>query len=358
MNSTVGMKVGVKAKLLIVDDDSTNRLVLKGALTAQGYEVIIAEDGLRALMILRTDKTIDLVLLDVVMPEMDGIEVLRFMKGEATLSHVPVVMISALDDADRIATCLEMGADDFLSKPFNPVILKARVSSSLSRKQWRDFERSYLSKVVDGEAKSEQLIASLLPRDIAVRLKNGEQLIADNYQCASVLFLDLVGFTAWTRDKSAENVVELLNSVFSDLDKLVSEHGVEKIKTIGDAYMVASGLGNEVNTKSDFTVTLARFALSARDLIANSGLGLKARIGIHSGPLVAGVIGSDKPVYDVWGDTVNVASRMESHGEEGKIQISENTLSLLENTFAVSERGVIELKNRGPVKTFWLDGLK
>ena len=121
---------------------------------------------------------------------------------------------------------------------------------------------------------------------------------------------------------------------------------------------VASGLGNEVNTKSDFTVTLARFALSARDLIANSGLGLKARIGIHSGPLVAGVIGSDKPVYDVWGDTVNVASRMESHGEEGKIQISESTLTLLENIFEVSERGVIELKNRGDVRTFWLDGLK
>jgi class 3 adenylate cyclase len=356
LTKDTGATVSSTARLLIVDDDSTNRLVLKGALTAQGYDVIVAEDGLRALMILRTDKAIDLVLLDVVMPEMDGIDVLRFMKGEAALSHVPVIMISALDDAERIAACLEMGAEDYLSKPFNPAILKARVSSSLSRKQWRDFERSYLSKVVNGEVKSDQLISSLLPREIATRLKNGEQLIADNYDNASVLFLDLVGFTAWTRDKAANMVVEMLNSVFSDLDKLVAEHTVEKIKTIGDAYMVAAGLGSEMETSENTAVSLAKFALSARDLIANSGLGLEARIGIHSGPLVAGVIGSDKPIYDVWGDTVNVASRLESHGEAGRIQISEDTLALLTDAFHTTERGMVELKNRGAVKTYWLEG--
>ena len=354
--NTIATATDKKARLLIVDDDSTNRLVLKGALTAQGYEVIVAEDGLRALMILRTDKDVDLVLLDIMMPEMDGLEVLRFMKGEPTLSHIPAIMISALDDSDRIATCLEMGAEDYLSKPFNPAILKARVSSSLSRKQWRDFERSYLGKVVDGEAKSDQLISSLLPREIAMRLKNGEQPIADHYETASVLFLDLVGFTSWTRDKPADMVVEMLNSVFSDLDKLVAEHSVEKIKTIGDAYMVASGLGSEVEAEESHTVALARFALSARDLIARSGLSLAARIGVHSGPLVAGVIGSDKPIYDVWGDTVNVASRLESHGEAGRIQISENTLTLLNNSFDTAERGMVELKNRGSVRTFWLEG--
>lgn len=344
------------ARLLVVDDDSTNRLVLKGALTAMGHEVLVAEDGLRALMMLRTEKSIDLVLLDILMPEMDGLEVLRFMKGEPALSQLPVVMISALDDADKIATCLEMGAEDYLSKPFNSAILKARINSSLSRKQWRDFERSYLGKVVDGEAKSDQLISSLLPREIAARLKNGESLIADNYELASVLFLDLVGFTAWTREKSASMVVEMLNSVFSDLDKLVAAHTVEKIKTIGDAYMVASGLGTDEESQSDHTHALANFALAARDLIAHSGLDLTARIGIHSGPLVAGVIGSDKPVYDVWGDTVNVASRLESHGMAGKIQVSETTQLMLEKSFRFDERGMIELKNRGSLKTYWLEG--
>lgn len=355
MNASSTELAGKKARLLVVDDDSTNRLVLKGALTAQGHDVVVAEDGLRALMIMRKDKAIDLVLLDVMMPEMDGMEVLRFMKGESELSHIPVVMISAVDDSERIAVCLELGAEDYLSKPFNPVILKARISSSLSRKRWRDFERSYIGKVFDGEAKSDRLISSLLPRDIANRLKAGEQLIADSYPHASVLFLDLVGFTSWTRDKSPDHVVEMLNSIFSDLDKLVAENTVEKIKTIGDAYMVVSGIRDPVEEGVAHTKSVARFALAARDLIIKSGLGLNARVGINTGPLVAGVIGSDKPVYDVWGDTVNVASRLESHGEAGRIQISESTLECIKDTFNCTERGVVELKNRGSIKTYWLE---
>ncbi len=355
MNASSSVLANKKARLLVVDDDSTNRLVLKGALTAQGYDVVVAEDGLRALMIMRKDKAIDLVMLDVMMPEMNGMEVLRFMKGESELNHIPVVMISAVDDSDQIAICLELGAEDYLSKPFNPAILKARVSSSLSRKRWRDFERSYLGKVVEGEAKSDQLISSLLPRDIANRLKAGEQHIADSYPQATVVFLDLVGFTSWTRDKSPDDVVEMLNSIFSDLDKLVAENSVEKIKTIGDAYMVVSGVRDPMEDDISQTKSAAYFALEARDLIIKSGLGLNARIGMNTGPLVAGVIGSDKPVYDVWGDTVNVASRLESHGEAGRIQIGESTFECIKDSFECTERGIVELKNRGSIKTYWLE---
>ena len=355
MNASSSVLANKKARLLVVDDDSTNRLVLKGALTAQGYDVVVAEDGLRALMIMRKDKAIDLVMLDVMMPEMNGMEVLRFMKGESELNHIPVVMISAVDDSDQIAICLELGAEDYLSKPFNPAILKARVSSSLSRKRWRDFERSHLGKVVEGEAKSDQLISSLLPRDIANRLKAGEQHIAGSYPQSTVVFLDLVGFTSWTRDKSPDDVVEMLNSIFSDLDKLVAENSVEKIKTIGDAYMVVSGVRDPMEDGIEQTKSAAYFALDARDLIIKSGLGLNARIGMNTGPLVAGVIGSDKPVYDVWGDTVNVASRLESHGEAGRIQIGESTFECIKDSFKCTERGMVELKNRGSIKTYWLE---
>ena len=205
-------------------------------------------------------------------------------------------------------------------------------------------------------ARSERLLTNVLPVPIAERLKEHEDVIADGVEGASVLFADIVGFTVLSAQRAPEQVVAMLNGVFTRLDALVDAFGLEKIKTIGDAYMVASGIPTP---RKDHAQVLARFALAARDELAEHNLTtdtpVQLRIGINSGPVVAGVIGRRRFLYDLWGDTVNTASRMESHGIPGQIQITETTRALLDGEFTCIERGVIDVKGKGPTRTWLLD---
>ena len=193
--------------------------------------------------------------------------------------------------------------------------------------------------------RSEDLLLNILPADIAQRLKADETVIADHRESATVLFADLVGFTELSRTIPAARLVELLNDLFSRFDCLTQEHGAEKIKTIGDAYMVAAGLNAGV---SDHVTAVANLALDMKDAFIafqrEHDLDLKLRIGVHSGAVIAGVIGTHKFAYDLWGDTVNVASRMESAGVPNEIQVSEETRTLLSPNFQVQPRGKIDIK--------------
>jgi len=205
-------------------------------------------------------------------------------------------------------------------------------------------------------ARSERLLTNVLPVPIAERLKAREEVIADGVDGASVLFADIVGFTVLSSQRSPDEVVAMLNGVFTRLDGLVDAFGLEKIKTIGDAYMVASGIPTP---REDHAQVLARFALAARDELAEHNLTadvpVELRIGINSGPVVAGVIGRRRFLYDLWGDTVNTASRMESHGIPGQIQITETTRALLDGEFTCTERGVVDVKGKGPTRTWLLE---
>ena len=203
--------------------------------------------------------------------------------------------------------------------------------------------------------RSEHLLTNVLPVPVARRLKAGEEPIADRVAAASVLFADIVDFTPLASRLPAEEVVTLLDAVFTRLDRLVDEHGLEKIKTIGDAYMVAAGLPSP---RADHAQALARFALAARDGVAephDSEPRLQLRIGIASGPVVAGVIGRRRFLYDLWGDTVNTAARMESHGVPGRIQITESTRRLLGDDFDCQERGVVDIKGKGQMRTYFVE---
>ncbi len=205
-------------------------------------------------------------------------------------------------------------------------------------------------------ARSERLLTNVLPVPVAERLKAGEEPIADDVPAASVLFADIVDFTPYAAGLPAREVVRLLDGVFGTLDDLVDEHGLEKVKTIGDAYMVAAGVPTP---RPDYAHALAAFALAARDRFATQqGLwpALQLRIGIGSGPVVAGVIGHRRFLYDLWGDTVNTASRMESHGLPGRIQIDDQTRRLLGDDFQVADRGMIDVKGKGLVHTWFLIG--
>ena len=202
---------------------------------------------------------------------------------------------------------------------------------------------------------SERLLLNVLPAPIAARLKTGEGVIVDRFEHVSVLFADIVGFTALSARTSPESLVVMLDDLFTRFDALADRHGLEKIKTIGDAYMVVAGVPEP---RSDHAVAMARMGLDMQAVIteyaARAGVELTIRIGIHSGPVVAGVIGRNKFIYDLWGDTVNTASRMESHGLPNRVHVTEATIAALGGRFEHESRGEIDVKGKGPMTTYFL----
>ncbi len=221
--------------ILVVDDMEANRTLLSRRLTRDGHRVTTAEGGRQALGLLEVDD-FDLVLLDLMMPEMNGFEVLARIKADPRLHRIPVIMISALDEVDSVVRCIEAGAEDYLPKPFNPVLLKARINAGIEKKRWHERERRYLDRLEDEKEKFERLLLNILPKQIIGRLNDGETIIADRFDDVSVLFSDLVGFTEISAALAPTELVSYLNALFSGFDAHARELGVEKIKMIGDAY--------------------------------------------------------------------------------------------------------------------------
>jgi len=302
-----------------------------------------------------TAENYDLVLLDLMMPGMSGFEVLCRLKSDESTQHIPVIMISALDELDSTVRCIEAGAEDYLPKPFNPVLLRARINASLEKKRLRDREQAILAELRAEKERSEALLLNILPRQIVERMRQGETVIADHVNAATILFSDIVDFTSLSAELPADATVALLGEVFSRFDALAARQGLEKIKTIGDGYMVAGGVPE---ARDDHAVAVAEMALAMLDAVETMGLApaelLQLRIGLHTGPLIAGVLGTHKFVYDVWGDTVNTAKRMESYGQPGRIHISAATREALGEAFRCEPRGLIEIKGKGAMDTYFL----
>jgi class 3 adenylate cyclase len=323
-----------------------------------GYDVISASNGRQALELLR-QKPFDVVLLDIIMPEFDGFQTLEAMKADPQLRHLPVIMLTALDEVDSTVRTIEAGAEDYVPKPFNPVILNARIAASLEKKRLRDQEQAWMRELEAERSKSERLLLNTLPKAIADRLKAGEHLIVDSFSEATVVFADIAGFARISAEMAPGRTVQLLNEIFSALDRLAETYQVEKIKTIGDAYMAVAGVPV---FQPGHAEACANLALGVLDTIKafnqRHQLDWHVRVGVHSGPLVAGIIGTKKFSYDLWGDTVNIASRMQSQGASGCIQVSATTRDLLADRFLFEERGTLEMKNRGPMAVYHLQSRK
>ena len=206
--------------------------------------------------------------------------------------------------------------------------------------------------------RSESLLANILPASIAARLKDPTRnIIADKYDDASILFADIAGYTKRASDTSPTELVQFLDTLYTDLDALVDKHGLEKIKTSGDSYMVVSGVPKP---RHDHVQAIACLALDMADAVADlkdpQGRAVPLRIGMASGPVVAGVVGARKFFYDVWGDAVNIASRMESTDVEGRIQVPQRVYESLKDDYVLEERGVVDVKGKGPMNTWYLVG--
>jgi adenylate cyclase len=338
----------VASRILVVDDNASNRDLLSRRLVREGYRVSTAESGASALA-LTAAESFDLVLLDLMMPELSGFEVLRRLKADAGTRHIPVIMISALDELDSTVRCIEAGAEDYLPKPFNPVLLRARISACLEKKR-------LLDDLHAEKERSEALLLNILPRSIVERMRRGETSIADRIGEATVLFSDLVDFTLLSATLTPEETVRLLGLLFSQFEDLAVRHGLETIKTIGDGYMVTGGI---LEPQSNAAAAVAEMALSMLETVERAGRAidkrLQLRIGVHSGgPIVAGVLGTHKIAYDVWGDTVNTAKRMESYGLPGRVHVSAATRQALGDAFRFEPRGPLEIKGKGSMETFFL----
>lgn len=350
------LMAAIASRILVVDDNASNRDLLSRRLQRQGHTVLQAEDGTVALAMVEKEG-LDLVLLDLMMPGISGYEVLARLKADPKHRELPVIMISALNEIDSIVRCIEAGADDYLAKPFDPTLLRARVGSSLDKKRLRDREREMVEALRVEKERSEQLLLNILPRTIVTRLNGGEAVIADQLRDVTILFADIVGFTRIASGMMATDLVLMLNGLFSEFDRLALEHGVEKIKTVGDNYMLAGGLPDP---RPDHANAVVKMAMAMLDVVERTNrdlpVSLQMRIGIHTGDVVAGVIGTHKFVYDIWGDTVNIASRMESHGMPGRIHVSADTRRHLDERFQLEARGTVEIKGKDPMETFLLIG--
>lgn len=332
------------SRILIVEDTPANIQTLSAILKEQGYQISVATNGRQALQVIEKVRP-DLVLMDVMMPEMDGYEACRQIKDSPLWRDLPIIFLTAKTETADIVKGFELGAVDYVGKPFNAHELLARVRTHLT------IDR--LNK------ENMRLLLNILPAPIADRLKRGSGVIAERYDSVSVLFADIVGFTVLSGGMPPEPLVEMLNDLFTRFDELARRHGVEKIKTIGDCYMAVCGVPEP---RPDHAAVLATMALEMllglHEFNQARGTALELRIGLNTGPVVAGVIGRSKFIYDLWGDTVNTASRMESSGVPGRIQVTEATRQALAGAGDYEERGDVEVKGKGRLRTWFLLGLQ
>ena len=345
-----------KGSILVVDDNKNNTTLLKKRLEKLGNTVKVANDGMEAIKI--TEKSqLDLILLDIIMPNMNGYEVLGFLKKDKRYHEIPVIMLSSMDDLTSIYRCIELGADDYVTKPFDKLVLEARISACIEKKQLRDKEKILLGEIRKEKEKSDNLLLNILPKDIANRLKSGEELIADKHNEVSILFADIVEFTPQSKNLNPKELVTILNTIFSKFDDLSTKYNIEKIKTIGDNYFAVSGLRSNVKNPALNIILMAKDMIKTIKTINKTidSMELTIRIGVHTGTIVAGVIGKNKFAYDLWGATVNKASRMESTGIKNKIQISKETYNIIKKYIMISERREVDIKGIGSTDTYIID---
>jgi adenylate cyclase len=340
----------VKPKILIVEDDPVSHSVLKDTVRQIGYETVHASSGEAAWDQLRADPTLQLACIDWVMPGMDGLALCAKIKAELKDRYVYSIMITSKSRKEDLIQGLEAGADEFLSKPIHP-------GEMLSRLRAGERVLNYEKRLLEEMHRADTLLSNVLPPEIAARLKQGEQSIADFFPTASILFLDIVGFTDWCLRMEVRAMMEQLSSFFALFDEEIKRYGVEKIKSVGDAYLVAAGLPNP---RPDHARCLARLALAIQHRLNRLNEHRlhpwAVRMGIASGPVIAGVIGQNRFIYDVWGATVNNACRLEHAAPQNQILLSEATHQLLAGAFECQNHGKLVLQGIGEQHTWRLVG--
>jgi adenylate cyclase len=333
--------------ILVVDDNEDNRYTLIMRLRREGWETIVeAQTGRQALDRL-AERRFDLVLLDIMMPEMNGYEVLGQIKSDMALRDVPVIMISAVDEIDSVVRCVELGAEDYLLKPFNAVLLRARISACLEKKKLRDHEACYLVRLEAERRRADDLLHAVLPASAVQELKANSTVRPRRYEDVAVLFCDVADFTAYCERNPPEQVVAELQALSERFEEIADQHGLEKIKTVGDAFLATAGL---LRRAEDPVLAAVRCGLGMVEAARSQSPFWKVRVGIHQGTVVAGIIGRRQFQFDLWGDTVNTAARIVAQAPVDTVVMSASTWLAVRSRCRGRSHGLVEIKGKGPVE--------
>jgi class 3 adenylate cyclase len=371
--------VNDQATVLVADDDPVTRLMLSGSLERSGHQVRTAENGAQALDLARSEP-FDVVLLDVLMPELDGYGVLEQLKGDPELRHIPVVMVTSVDDVDSAVRCIELGADDYLSKPIDPVLLTARVNAGLAKKRLHDLEVEHLEQVAQLnrqlEARVEDQMAELvrtgelkrfLPHQVAEGLLAGRLSDGFERRKLTTLFADMVGFTDLSDTLEPEELSEVLNEYLREMTAVAVSHRGTQDNYIGDGLMVFFGApvaDDEAGQAWSALQTAFEMKERAEELTeAVRGRGIPAdlriRVGVNTGRCTVGVFGSDVlRAYKAVGFAVNVAARLQAAAEPGTVLVGFRTYALVKDRVRAQQREPLTIKGAArPVEAWEILGL-
>ncbi len=330
------------AKILIVDDERPVVEQLRELLSQFGYSSNFITRTNFLFPVLEKDP-FDLILMDINMPGTNGVTLLKQLQRHPIYKSIPVIMVTGEVNDQILSECFEAGAVDYVNKPIRELVLKARIKAALSIK----FEQE----------RSQRLLENILPKNVADELLLYGKTEPQFYQEATIVFTDFCGFTQIASTWNVKDLVKELGRYYDYFDGVMEMYQVEKLKTIGDGYMFAGGIPD---TNQTHAIDCVLSALEIRNFIRTmkeirkiyQDDVWKIRIGIHSGPVMAGVIGSKKFAYDVWGDTVNIASRMESKGMDGEVNISEVTYHKISSFFQCEPHGTVDIHGKGAMKRY------
>ncbi len=365
----------MKYKILVADEDKYAHIFIRNTIESEylNFEIISAYNG-EDVFNIAYKKNVNLIIMSWDLPVLSGKQTLKKLRNDIKTSEIPVVVVTT---KDKLREAFDAGANDLLVSPINTVSLLMRVKSMLSMFKLikgltqQTIELGQKSEelikknetLTEEKQKSDALLTNILPDEIATQLKNKGYVDPKTYRKVSVLFTDFEGFTHISEQLTPKEIIKELGIFFAEFDQIAISHYIEKIKTIGDAYMCVGGLPLR-NKSNPFDTVLAGLEMQhfANELNkrkrANNELEWRLRVGIHTGRVIAGVVGTTKFAYDIWGDTVNTAARMESSGEAGKINISGETYNHIKDYFECEYRGKIKAKNKGEIDMYFVHGLQ
>ena len=336
-----------QATILVIDDTPDN-LKLMAGLLKDIYRVKIANSGEKGLAIANASPPPDLILLDVMMPGMDGYEVCRRLKENPATAEIPVIFLTAMASPEDETRGFSLGAVDYVHKPFSPPIVLARINTQL-------ILRATLQEAVRARKEADELLHALLPKAAADEIRELGTVMPRRHERVAVLFCDVVNFTAYCDKHAPEDVVSRLDSLFIKFEQVTRDYGLEKIKTIGDAYMAAAGLLEEVANPLESAI---RCGLRMAAISTDADIDWAMRVGVHIGPMVSGIVGQERYQFDIWGDTVNVAARMAGKGRPGSVAVAEEVWIQVADRFHGEALGDLEVKGKGLISVFQIIGEK
>ena len=327
-----------KGRVLIVDDEPLNLKILSNILSDES-DLSVATSGEQALELIKRQPP-DLVLLDIEMPDMDGYQVCRLLKEDPATSDIPIIFLTSKTTVEDEVKGFELGAVDYIAKPYNAVIVTARVRTHLELVRQRQI--------------TEALLGNILPNKIIQELKIYGEVKPQSFSNVSLLFSDIVDFTNIASTLTPEFLIRELSEIYSAFDEIVEQHDCQRIKTIGDAYFAASGMP-ESNPDHAHNMVIVGHSF-VRYLVSRNKtaeISWEIRVGIHTGDVVAGIVGTKKYLYDVFGDAVNMTSRVEKASEPMRVNVSSAVYELVKNHYKCIPQGPVLLKGKGK-KPLWL----